>query len=73
MVATAEELARTPTRCAQVSAHLPGDWELIRGKGYLYFAGGGDQWETHSVMTPRLSDQTLGEWLADFAFARELD
>jgi hypothetical protein len=59
-----------PTRTAQVTAYLaahgfPG-LKLHKGAGYLYVSGGGSEtWPETSVMTYRVSDQTLDQWLSD--------
>jgi len=59
-----------PTRTAQVTAYLaahgfPG-LKLHKGNGYLYVSGGGSEtWPETSVMTYRVSDQTLDQWLSD--------
>lgn len=68
------ELNQTPTRCAHVNKHLPTGWELVTGDGYLYFVNNDPKsFETHSVMTPRLGDQRVREWLEDFlSFQKEV-
>lgn len=59
-----------PTRTAQVTAYLaahgfPGI-SLHKGAGYLYVSGGGSEtWPETSIMTYRVSDQTLDQWLSD--------
>lgn len=70
--AGAWELDQTPTRCAHVNKHLPTGWELVTGDGYLYFVNNDpDKFETRSVMTPRLGDQRVREWLEDFLYAQK--
>lgn len=39
---------------------------LVRGKGYWYFVyDNGTLYETHSVMTVRLSDLPIGSWVSE--------
>lgn len=59
-----------PTRTAQVTAYLAANGfpglKLHKGAGYLYVSGGGSEtWPETSVMTYRVSDQTLDQWLSD--------
>ena len=59
-----------PTRTAQVTAYLAANGfpglKLHKGAGYLYVSGGGSEtWPETSIMTYRVSDQTLDQWLSD--------
>jgi hypothetical protein len=59
-----------PTRTAQVTAYLAANGfpglKLHKGAGYLYVSGGDSEtWPETSIMTYRVSDQTLDQWLSD--------
>jgi hypothetical protein len=59
-----------PTRTAQVTAYLAANGfpglKLHKGAGYLYVSGGGSEtWPETSIMTYRVSNQTLDQWLSD--------
>jgi hypothetical protein len=66
-------LARTPKGTNEVTVVL---WKLgvenirlhyNRSGLYFYFAGEAtDRWETTMILTPRISDQTIREWVKDF-------
>lgn len=41
--------------------------ELVRGEGYFYFVGEAvERWPSASVLTYRLTNLTLAEWLAEY-------
>jgi len=63
-------MARTTTRneiAALVQGQSPVSIELVKGEGYWYFTASDSTrniYDSHSVYTMRLSDQTPAEWAA---------
>jgi hypothetical protein len=40
--------------------------ELVKGKDYFYFVfDDGKRYDTYSIMTPRLNDLSLAEWIRE--------
>lgn len=45
-------------------AGFPEDFEIVKGKGYIYFSGGNSlDWESTSVMIPFFSMQSVEQWV----------
>ena len=64
-------LNKYPKTLKEVNKHLPKGYELIKGKGYLYFWGNDcASWYTSSVAVCYLKHLTIKRWIEEFNYLK---